>query len=113
MTEDSTVYLHVTIQLVRGKHRVFAAAMAEMAPVLESQGWRLVGAFTPGIGRLGAVYHLWRRPPPRGLLQALQPVPAQPHPARWHPVLAESVAHDAPPLGRPLPHSRTPESPPF
>ena len=51
MTEDSAVYLHVTIQLVRGKHRVFAAAMAEMAPVLERQGWRLIGAFTPGIGR--------------------------------------------------------------
>lgn len=36
MTEDSAVYLHVTIQLVRGKHRVFTAAMAEMAPVLET-----------------------------------------------------------------------------
>ena len=71
MTEDSAVYLHVTIQLVRGKHRIFAAAMAEMAPVLESQGWRLVGAFTPGIGRLGAVYHLWRVPSPDGVLDAL------------------------------------------
>ena len=45
VTEGGAVYLHVTIQLVRGKHHVFAAAMAEMAPVLESQGWRLIGAF--------------------------------------------------------------------
>jgi hypothetical protein len=25
VTDDSAVYLHVTIQLVRGKHRLFAA----------------------------------------------------------------------------------------
>ena len=84
MTDDTAVYLHVTIQLVRGKHRVFASAMAEMAPVLESHGWRLVGAFTPGIGRLGAVYHLWRVPSADGVLDALARVRAHPDAARWH-----------------------------
>ena len=62
MTDDTAVYLHVTIQLVRGKYGVFASTMAEMAPLLEEQGWHLVGAFTPGIGRLGAVFHVWRVP---------------------------------------------------
>ena len=108
MTDDSAHYLHVTIQLVRGKHRVFAAAMAEMAPVLESNGWHLVGAFTPGIGRLGAVYHLWRVPSPDGVLRALEAVRAHPDAARWHDAFAESVADEALQLVRPMPYSRTP-----
>lgn len=108
MTEDSAVYLHVTIQLVRGQHRVFAAAMAEMAPVLETQGWRLVGAFTPGIGRLGAVYHLWRVPSPDSVLEALEAVRAHPDAARWHAAFAESVADETLQLVRPMSYSRTP-----
>ena len=108
VTDDSAVYLHVTIQLVRGKHRVFAAAMAEMAPVLESQGWRLVGAFTPGIGRLGAVYHLWRIPSPDSALEALEVVRAHPDAARWHAAFAESVADETLQVVRPMPYSRTP-----
>ena len=108
MTDDSPHYLHVTIQLVRGKHRVFAAAMAEMAPVLESNGWHLVGAFTPGIGRLGAVYHLWRVPSPDGVLRALEAVRAHPDAARWHDAFAESVADEALQLVRPMTYSRTP-----
>ena len=108
MTDDSAVYLHVTIQLVRGKHRVFTGAMAEMAPVLESHGWRLIGGFTPGIGRLGAVYHLWRVPSADGVLSALEVVRAHPDAARWHAAFAESVADEALQLVRPMPYSRTP-----
>jgi hypothetical protein len=108
VADDTALYLHVTIQLVRGKHRIFASAMAEMAPVLESNGWRLVGAFTPGIGRLGAVYHLWRVPSPDGVLEALEKVRAHPDAARWHDAFAESVADEALQLVRPMPYSRTP-----
>lgn len=108
MSDDSAVYLHVTIQLVRGKHRVFTAAMAEMAPVLEGRGWRLIGAFTPAIGRLGAVYHLWRVPSADGVLDALDAVRAHPDAARWASAFAESVADEALQLVRPMPYSRTP-----
>src|ERR1700726_1576093 len=108
VTEGGAVYLHVTIQLVRGKHHVFAAAMAEMAPVLESQGWRLIRAFTPRIGRLGAVYPLWRIPSPNSALDALEVVRAHPDAARWHAAYAESVADEALQLVRPMPYSRTP-----
>ena len=108
MTDDTAVYLHVTIQLVRGKHRLFASTMAEMAPVLESYGWRLVGAFTPGIGRLGAVYHLWRVPSADGVAEALDRVRAHPDAARWHDAFAESVADEALQLVRPMAYSRTP-----
>ncbi len=108
VTDDRAVYLHVTIQLVRGKQHVFAAAMAEMAPVLEGQGWRLVGAFTPGIGRLYAVYHVWRVPSANGALDALTAVRAHPDAARWHDAFAESVADESLQLVRPMPYSRTP-----
>jgi hypothetical protein len=108
VTDDSAVYLHVTIQLVRGKHRVFAAAMAEMAPVLESHGWRLIGGFTPGIGRLGAVYHLWRVPSADGVLDTLNAVRAHPGAARWHDAFAESIADESLQVVRPMPYSRTP-----
>ena len=108
MTDDSAVYLHVTIQLVRGKHRVFASAMAEMAAVLEGQGWRLVGGFTPAIGRLGAVYHLWRVPSADGVLTALAAVRAHPGAARWHDAFAESIADENVELVRPMPYSSAP-----
>jgi hypothetical protein len=108
VSDDSAVYLHVTIQLVRGKHRVFTAAMAEMAPVLESHGWRLIGGFTPAIGRLGAVYHLWRVPSADGVVDALDAVRAHPDAGRWHDAFAESVADESTQLVRPMPYSRSP-----
>ena len=78
MPDDPAVYLHVKIQLVRGKYTLFAKTMAEMAPVLEENGWRLIGAFTPAIGRLGAVYHVWRVPSADSVLDALTVVRGHP-----------------------------------
>ena len=108
MTDDTATYLHVKIQLVRGKHRVFEAAMAQMAPVLEENGWRLVGAFTPTIGRLGAVYHVWRVPSADGVLDALSVVRGHPDARRWHDAFAESIADEALELVHPTSYSRSP-----
>ena len=108
MTDDTGVYLHVKIQLVRGKHKVFTTAMAEMAPVLESYGWHLIGAFTPAIGRLGAVYHVWRVPSADGVLSALDRVRAHPDALRWHDAFAEAIEDEALELVRPTSYSRTP-----
>ena len=108
MTEDTATYLHVKIQLVRGKHAVFMTAMADMAPVLEEHGWHLVGAFTPAIGRLGAVYHVWRVPSADGVLAGLNGVRAHPNARRWHDAFAESVADEALELVRPTSYSRKP-----
>ena len=41
--------------------------MLTAVPVLEEQGWHLVCGLTPTIGRLGAVYHVWRVPSADGL----------------------------------------------
>lgn len=108
MSEDTHAYLHVKIQLVRGKHKIFMAAMGEMAPVLESYGWHLVAAFTPTIGRLGAVYHVWRVPSADGVLSALDRVRSHPDALRWHDAYAESIEDEALELVRPTSYSRTP-----
>jgi hypothetical protein len=108
MSDDTAVYLHVKIQLVRGKHRIFMAAMAEMASVLEEYGWRMIGGFTPAIGRLGAVYHLWRVPSPDAVLETLNRVRAHPDAGRWHDAFAESIADESLELVRPTSYSRSP-----
>lgn len=108
MAEETPTYLHVKLQLVRGKHRTFTTAMGEMAPVLEEYGWRLIGAFTPVIGRLGAVYHVWSVPSADGMVSALDRVRDHPDARRWHDMFAESVADEALELVRPTSYSRTP-----
>ena len=108
MSDDIPAYLHVKIQLMRGKHKVFEAAMGEMAPVLEDYGWSLIGAFTPAIGRLGAVYHVWRVPSADSVLSALDRVRAHPDARRWHDAFAESVLDEALELVRPTSYSRVP-----
>lgn len=108
MADDTAAYLHVKIQLVRGKHKIFMTVMGEMAPVLEEKGWRLVGAFTPTIGRLGAVYHVWRVPSADGVVSALEAVRGHPDAKRWHDAFAESVVDEALELVRPTSYSRAP-----
>ena len=108
MTDDAAVYLHVTIQLVRGKHRVFESAMAEMAPVLERYGWRLVGAFGAGIGRLGAVYHLWRIPSADSALEGVAKARSHPDAGRWGEAFAESIADESLQVVAPMSYSPAP-----
>jgi hypothetical protein len=108
MPDSAAVYLHVKIQLVRGKHRIFMTAMGEMLPALESYGWRLIGGFTPVIGRLGAVYHVWRVPSADGVLSALDRVRAHPSARRWHDAFAESIEDEALELVRPTSYSPAP-----
>ena len=104
----SDSYLHVTIQLVRGKTKVFVTAMAEMQAVLEENGWHLVCALTPTVGRLNAVYHVWRVPSAEGVVSALGAVRSHPDAGKWHEAFAESVLDEVVEFSRPMPYSRTP-----
>lgn len=105
---DTPAYLHVTIQLVRGKHKMFFTAMSEMKPALEAEGWQLVCGLTPTIGRLGAVYHVWRVPSADGVISALHAVRGHPDARRWHDAFAESIADEALELTTPTPYSPAP-----
>ena len=110
MSDDTAAYLHVTIQLVRGRSEVFSAAMGEMAVALEDYGWHLVVALTPLVGRLGAVYHVWRVPSADGVVSAMDRVRAHPDARRWHAAFAESIADEVVQLVRPTAYSRSPGS---
>lgn len=104
----SDSYLHVTIQVVRGKQKVFYEAMAEMAAVMEENGCHLVVALTPLVGRLGAVYHVWKVPSADGFVDALTAVRAHPSAQRWADAFAESIEDEVVEFSRPTPYSRTP-----
>ena len=55
-----SVYLHVTLEVRSAGLGRFLEAMDKTAvPFLESQGWRLAGAFIQRSGRLGTVIDLW------------------------------------------------------
>ncbi len=108
MDDDAATYLHVTIQLVRGKNAVFVDAMTEMVPALEEFGWRLVVAVTPLVGRLNSVFHVWRVPSADGVVSALARVRSHPDAKRWHAAYAESILDETVQLVVPLAYSPRP-----
>lgn len=110
MAETSAVYLHVNIQLVRGKERVYMEAMASFAQMLESEyGWRLIGGFQSGIGRLGHVVHLWRVPSADAIAETLTSVrQTQPAIREWAEAFAESIESEALEVMHPTGYSPTP-----
>ena len=108
MTDEPAVYLHVKIQLVRGQIHPVRQGDGGDGAVLEENGWHLVVALSPAIGRLGAVYHVWRVPSPDGVLSALDVVRGHPDARRWHDAFAESVQDEALELVRPTTYSRVP-----
>lgn len=54
-----SVYLHVTLEVEAAGMSRFLGAMGEITPILESEGWRLAGAFVQRSGRLQTVIDLW------------------------------------------------------
>lgn len=54
-----SVYLHVTLEVRAAGMAQFMTAMAEAVPILETEGWRLAGAFVQRTGRLNTVIDLW------------------------------------------------------
>ena len=76
MTDDTAIVSARQDPIGARQAPVFTTPWREMAPVLEEYGWRLIGGFTPAIGRLGAVYHVWRVPSADGVLSALEVVRA-------------------------------------
>ncbi len=110
MTEPAPCYLHVNLQLVRGKHRLYADTMGAFAKVLQEQyGWRLVGGFSSGIGRLGHVVHLWRIPSADALERTLADVRVnQPDAAIWAAAFAECIEDEDLELMHPTSYSPAP-----
>ncbi len=110
MAETSLVYLHVNIQLVRGKEHVYTEAMTRFAQLLEGEyGWRLIGGFQSGIGRLGHVVHVWRVPSADAIAATLTAVrQSQPAIREWSAAFAESIESETLEVVHPTSYSPTP-----
>ncbi len=87
-------YLHVTLKIRQGKMGLFNATLKEMVPVLEGEGWQLVGAWVTSIGRLNTVVDLWEMPDANAVASVLGAVGKHPEMRRWAAQLAESVEEE-------------------
>jgi hypothetical protein len=56
------LYLHATLKIRIGSYDRFCEAMAKQVPVLESHGWKLVGAWVTIVGRVHTVIDVWEIP---------------------------------------------------
>jgi NIPSNAP len=64
------VYLHATLKIKIGSYDRFCKSMAEQIPVLESLGWKLVGAWTMVVGRVSTIVDVWEIPDANSFFEA-------------------------------------------
>ena len=87
-----SVYLHVTLEVHAAGLGRFLGVMEETAvPFLETQGWRLAGAFVQRSGRLGTIIDLWELDDFQHYDRALQALMADARFPALKTVLAETV----------------------
>jgi len=84
-------YLQATLKVDAAGLSRFCAAMAEITPILEGQGWKLRGAFIQRTGRLNSVIDLWELEDFNHLDRALLALAAHPSFADLKAVLDETV----------------------
>ena len=66
----NSVYLHATLKLKIGGYERFCESMAQQVPVLESFGWKLLGAWVMVIGRVSTVVDVWEIPDANSFFEA-------------------------------------------
>jgi hypothetical protein len=54
-----SVYLYANVKLKYGKLLEFNQTMAEVVPIFERQGWKLVGAWSTVFGDIHEVHDIW------------------------------------------------------
>jgi hypothetical protein len=100
-----SVYLHVTLHIRPGRLGRFVATLQAIRPIVEAQGWQLLGAWTTVVGRLNVVVDLWRLPDANAVPTAIGALLAS---AGWPELereLAECVEQETLQLMAPLPFS--------
>ena len=53
------VYLHVTLKIRATEAKRFYDIMERAVPIIESLGWKFIGAWVDRVGRLNTVIDLW------------------------------------------------------
>ena len=57
-------YLFASLKVKYGQQRKFNEIMSHLKPVLEKDGWKLIGAYQTAIGPLSMVVDLWESTAP-------------------------------------------------
>ena len=65
------VYVHARLKLRIGGYEEFCEAIKAQVPVLEGQGWKLVGAWTTVVGQICTVIDLWELPDANAFFEGL------------------------------------------
>jgi hypothetical protein len=56
------VYLQATLKIYQGQMEKFSRVMAEVVPLLEERGWKLLAAYQNIIGRQNTIVDIWEIP---------------------------------------------------
>ena len=97
-------YMLVRLEVAYGRVDEFSEIMSHLAPILESKGWRLHGAFVNHIGRLNRCYDLWEMPDANAVQSVLELAAKEPEFAEWSPKLNELLLEEELELMNELPY---------
>jgi hypothetical protein len=90
----SKVYVHATLKIRIGGYEKFCEAMAKQVPILESHGWKLLGAWTTALGRVCTVIDLWELPDANCFFDATAKWRATPEFAAFRAVTSEVMEEE-------------------
>jgi hypothetical protein len=88
------VYVHATLKVRIGGYERFCDALAKMVPILETGGWKLVGAWVTRVGRVFTVIDLWELPDANTFFKATTTMRAHPGFPAIHEVLSDVVEEE-------------------
>ena len=89
-----SVYLIATIETRPGGLEGVKTAIAEMIPILESQGWKLASAYALRTGQLGTIIDVWELPDFNSMNTGMAAVAQSPNFPAIQRLLQESIAKE-------------------
>lgn len=90
----SKLYLHATLKLRMGGYKRFCEVFAPQVPILESYGWKLVGAWVTVVGRVHTVVDVWEIADGNAFYEATAKWRARPDFAEFQQGFAEVVEEE-------------------
>jgi hypothetical protein len=99
------LYLHATLKLRIGGYERFCEEIARQVPVLESYGWRLVGAWVTVVGRVSTVVDVWEIPDANAFFDATEKWRETPAFAAFRAVTSATVEEEVLTMVRKTPYS--------
>ena len=99
------VYLHVTLKVRMDGYQRFCDAMAGQVPIIESFGWKLVGAWVTTVGRLHTVIDIWEIPDANAYPEVMAEVAKRPDYRQFWDMLAETLEEEVVTMVQKVPYS--------